>query len=38
MKVRRKPIADKYAEEIERLYAEKPGDTVHEPAEAQAAR
>ncbi|RDI55427.1 fatty acid--CoA ligase FadD11 [Nocardia mexicana] len=36
MKLRRKPIAAKYAAEIERLYAETPGDTVHEPPVAVA--
>ncbi|MFI9503854.1 fatty acid--CoA ligase FadD11 [Nocardia sp. NPDC052566] len=32
MKLRRKPIAGKYAVEIERLYATEPVDAVHEPA------
>ncbi|GAB2711143.1 fatty acid--CoA ligase FadD11 [Nocardia thraciensis] len=36
MKLRRKPIAAKYAAEIERLYADAPGDTVHEPPVAVA--
>ncbi|WP_280364577.1 fatty acid--CoA ligase FadD11 [Nocardia wallacei] len=32
MKLRRKPIAAKYAAEIEALYAEQPGATVREPS------
>ncbi|RJO78431.1 long-chain fatty acid--CoA ligase [Nocardia panacis] len=32
MKLRRKPIAAKYAVEIDRLYATDPVDSVHEPA------
>ncbi|MBB5916484.1 long-subunit acyl-CoA synthetase (AMP-forming) [Nocardia transvalensis] len=33
MKLRRRPIAAKYAGEIERLYAREPGTAVHEPPE-----
>ncbi|WP_067464951.1 fatty acid--CoA ligase FadD11 [Nocardia amamiensis] len=36
MKLRRKPIADKYAEQIALLYAEEPGETVREPEGRQA--
>jgi long-subunit acyl-CoA synthetase (AMP-forming) len=32
MKLKRKPINEKYAAEIEDLYAAEPGDSVHEPA------
>ncbi|TQM32816.1 fatty acid--CoA ligase FadD11 [Nocardia bhagyanarayanae] len=35
MKLRRKPIAEKYAAEIEELYADRPDGSVHEPIEAQ---
>ncbi|WP_067834258.1 fatty acid--CoA ligase FadD11 [Nocardia lijiangensis] len=34
MKLRRKPIAEKYAAEIETLYADLPDGSVHEPIEA----
>ncbi len=34
MKLRRKPIAEKYAVEIEALYADRPDGSVHEPIEA----
>ncbi|OBJ22269.1 fatty acid--CoA ligase FadD11 [Mycobacterium sp. 1245801.1] len=34
MKLKRKPIMAKYAEEIEQLYAPEPHPDVHEPAEA----
>ncbi|MFF0533246.1 fatty acid--CoA ligase FadD11 [Nocardia amikacinitolerans] len=34
MKLRRKPIAEKYAAEIEALYADRPDGSVHEPIEA----
>lgn len=34
MKLRRKPIAEKYAAEIEELYADRPDGSVHEPIEA----
>ncbi|MEV0032601.1 fatty acid--CoA ligase FadD11 [Nocardia sp. NPDC050793] len=34
MKLRRKPIAEKYAAEIEALYVDRPGGSVHEPIEA----
>ncbi|MEU7768151.1 fatty acid--CoA ligase FadD11 [Nocardia sp. NPDC049190] len=37
MKLRRKPIAAKYGEEIERLYAEQLAATVHEPADVHSA-
>ncbi|GAB4948955.1 hypothetical protein MAHJHV50_49520 [Mycobacterium avium subsp. hominissuis] len=32
MKLKRKPIMAKYAEEIEQLYADPPPPEVHEPA------
>jgi long-chain acyl-CoA synthetase len=31
MKLKRRPIAEKYAAEIEQLYASEPGPDVHEP-------
>jgi long-subunit acyl-CoA synthetase (AMP-forming) len=31
MKLKRKPIHEKYAAEIEELYAAQPGPSVHEP-------
>ena len=34
MKLKRRPIAEKYAAEIEELYAPEPGPEVHEPAAA----
>lgn len=34
MKLKRKPIMTKYAEEIEQLYADEPHPDVHQPAEA----
>lgn len=34
MKLKRRPIAAKYAAEIDELYAPEPGPTVHEPAPA----
>jgi long-subunit acyl-CoA synthetase (AMP-forming) len=34
MKLKRKPIMAKYADEIERLYAPEPHPDVHEPADA----
>jgi long-chain acyl-CoA synthetase len=34
MKLKRKPIAEKYAAEIEELYASEPGRDVHEPTTA----
>ena len=37
MKLRRKPIAAKYAAEIDGLYAATPGPAVHEPAAEPAA-
>jgi long-chain acyl-CoA synthetase len=36
MKLKRRPIAEKYAGEIEELYADRPGPDVHEPAAAPA--
>ena len=36
-KLRRKPIAQKYASEIEALYAPSPGPSVHEPTAESAA-
>ena len=36
MKLRRKPIAQKYAAEIEALYADSPGAGVHQPEAAPA--
>ncbi|WP_040779173.1 fatty acid--CoA ligase FadD11 [Nocardia pneumoniae] len=36
MKLRRKPIAAKYAEQIALLYADQPGETVHQPEGQQA--
>lgn len=38
MKLKRRPIAEKYAAEIEELYAEQPGPHVHEPAAAPTAQ
>ncbi|HZU48229.1 MAG TPA: fatty acid--CoA ligase FadD11 [Mycobacterium sp.] len=38
MKLKRRPIAEKYAAEIEELYADQPGADVHEPAPAPAAQ
>jgi long-subunit acyl-CoA synthetase (AMP-forming) len=38
MKLKRRPIAEKYAAEIEELYADRPGPDVHEPAAAPAAQ
>jgi long-chain acyl-CoA synthetase len=38
MKLKRRPIAAKYAAEIEELYASEPGQEVHEPATAQTAQ
>ena len=38
MKLKRRPIAAKYAAEIEELYASEPGPEVHEPATAQTAQ
>ncbi len=35
MKLKRRPIAAKYAEEIERLYASDPGPQVHQPQAAE---
>jgi long-chain acyl-CoA synthetase len=34
MKLKRRPIAAKYAAEIEELYAREPGPDIHEPAHA----
>ena len=34
MKLKRKPIAAKYVDEIEQLYTPEPHPDVHEPAEA----
>lgn len=34
MKLKRRPIAEKYAAEIEELYASEPGADVHEPQSA----
>jgi long-chain acyl-CoA synthetase len=31
MKLKRRPIAEKYATEIEELYADEPGPSVHQP-------
>ncbi len=36
MKLKRRPIAAKYAAEIEELYAKEPGPDVHEPARTAA--
>jgi long-subunit acyl-CoA synthetase (AMP-forming) len=38
MKLKRRPIAEKYAAEIEELYADRPGPDVHEPAAVPAAQ
>jgi long-chain acyl-CoA synthetase len=38
MKLKRRPIAEKYAAEIEELYAPEPGPGVHEPAAASTAQ
>jgi long-chain acyl-CoA synthetase len=38
MKLKRRPIAEKYAAEIEELYADNPGPEVHEPAGRQTAQ
>ena len=38
MKLKRRPIAEKYAAEIEELYAPEPGPEVHEPAVASTAQ
>jgi long-chain acyl-CoA synthetase len=38
MKLKRRPIAEKYAAEIEELYADEPGPHVHEPAGRQTAQ
>ncbi|GFG75624.1 fatty acid--CoA ligase FadD11 [Mycobacterium botniense] len=38
MKLKRRPIAEKYAAEIEELYADNPGPEVHEPAGWQTAQ
>ncbi len=38
MKLKRRPIAAKYAAEIEELYAPEPGPQVHEPKAAQSAQ
>jgi len=38
MKLKRRPIAAKYAAEIEELYADAPGPDVHEPARASTAQ
>jgi long-subunit acyl-CoA synthetase (AMP-forming) len=38
MKLKRRPIAAKYAAEIEDLYADEPGPDVHEPAPASSAQ
>jgi long-chain acyl-CoA synthetase len=38
MKLKRRPIAEKYAGEIEQLYAPEPGPGVHEPAAASTAQ
>jgi long-subunit acyl-CoA synthetase (AMP-forming) len=38
MKLKRRPIAEKYAAEIEELYASEPGPEVHEPTTAQTAQ
>lgn len=35
MKLKRRPIAEKYAEEIEGLYAHDPGPQVHQPRAAE---
>jgi long-subunit acyl-CoA synthetase (AMP-forming) len=37
MKLKRRPIAAKYAAEIDGLYADEPGPNVHEPAEESSA-
>jgi long-subunit acyl-CoA synthetase (AMP-forming) len=38
MKLKRRPIAEKYAAEIEELYADRPGPDVYEPAAVLAAQ
>ncbi len=38
MKLKRRPIAEKYAAEIEELYASEPGPDVHEPQRASSAQ
>jgi long-subunit acyl-CoA synthetase (AMP-forming) len=38
MKLKRRPIAEKYAAEIEELYADRPGPDVYEPAAVPAAQ
>jgi long-chain acyl-CoA synthetase len=38
MKLKRRPIAEKYAAEIEELYASEPGPDIHEPTTAQTAQ
>lgn len=38
MKLKRRPIAEKYAAEIDELYAPQPGPDVHEPAVAPSAQ
>jgi long-subunit acyl-CoA synthetase (AMP-forming) len=38
MKLKRRPIAAKYAAEIEEMYAEEPGPDVHQPVAAKAAQ
>jgi long-chain acyl-CoA synthetase len=38
MKLKRRPIAAKYAAEIEELYAGEPGPAIHEPAHASSAQ
>ncbi|MCV7384564.1 fatty acid--CoA ligase FadD11 [Mycolicibacter longobardus] len=38
MKLKRRPIAAKYADEIEGLYADEPGPQVHQPRSAEAVR
>lgn len=38
MKLKRRPIAAKYADEIEGLYADEPGPKVHQPRSAEAVR
>ena len=38
MKLKRRPVAEKYATEIEELYASEPGPAVHEPKAASTAQ
>jgi long-chain acyl-CoA synthetase len=38
MKLKRRPIATKFATEIEELYADEPGKDIHEPKRASTAQ